>query len=70
MANYKYEGVDLNGKKVLGQVDASSEKEVRKLLRAQNIRVKKITPPTIFEFDLGAWMVEKGFGTSVTPKEL
>ena len=70
MANYKYEGVDVNGKKVAGQVDAASEKEVRKLLRAQSIRVKKIIPPTILEFDLGAWMVEKGFGTSVTPKEL
>jgi type IV pilus assembly protein PilC len=70
MANYKYEGVDVNGKKVVGQVDAASEKEVRKILRAQSIRVKKIIPPTILEFDLGAWMVEKGFGTSVTAKEL
>ena len=70
MANYKYEGVDANGKKAIGQVDATSEKEVRKILRAQNIRVKKIIPPTILEFDLSAWLVEKGFGTSVSPKEL
>lgn len=70
MGIYKYEGVDANNKKVLGQMDAASEKEVRKILRAQSIRVKKIIPPTILEFDLGAWMVEKGFASSIKAKEL
>jgi type IV pilus assembly protein PilC len=70
MGIYKYEGVDTNGKKVIGQIDATSEKDVRKALRAQMIRVKKIVPPTILEFDLGAWMVEKGFAKSVSNKEL
>lgn len=70
MANYKYEGVDSNGKKVIGSLDAANEKEVRKALRAQSIRVKKIIPPTILEFDLGQWMVEKGFGQAISPKEL
>ena len=70
MGIYKYEGVDTNGKKVIGQIDAASEKEVRKLLRAQSVRIKKIIPPTILEFDLGAWMVEKGFAKSVSNKEL
>lgn len=70
MGIYKYEGVDANGKKVIGQIDATSEKDVRKVLRAQTIRVKKIVPPTILEFDLGAWMVEKGFAKSVSNKEL
>ncbi len=70
MGIYKYEGVDSNNKKVIGQMDAVSEKEVRKAMRAQSIRVKKIIPPTILEFDLGAWMVEKGFAKSVGTKEL
>lgn len=70
MGIYKYEGVDANNKKVNGQIDAASEKEVRKVLRAQSIRIKKIIPPTILEFDLGAWLVEKGIGTSVSVKEL
>ncbi len=70
MGIYKYEGVDSNNKKVVGQMDAASEKEVRKIMRAQNVRVKKIIPPTILEFDLGAWMVEKGFAKSVGAKEL
>ncbi len=70
MGIYKYEGVDSANKKVMGQIDAASEKDVRKALRSQSIRVKKITPPTILEFDLGLWMVEKGFAKSVTTKEL
>lgn len=70
MGIYKYEGVDTNGKKVVGQIDATSEKDVRKALRAQTIRVKKIVPPTILEFDLGAWLVEKGFAKSISNKEL
>ncbi len=70
MGIYKYEGVDANNKKIAGQMDAASEKEVRKVLRAQSIRVKKIIPPSILEFDLGAWMVEKGFASSVKAKEL
>jgi type IV pilus assembly protein PilC len=70
MGIYKYEGVDANGKKVLGQVGASSEKEVRKILRAQSIRTKKITPPSLLEFDLGAWMVEKGFAQAIGAQDL
>lgn len=70
MGMYKYEGVDVNGKKVIGQIDATSEKEVRKLMRAQSVRVKKIIPPSILEFDLSAWMVEKGLATAVSNKEL
>lgn len=70
MGIYKYEGVDSANKKVTGQIDAMSEKDVRRVLRAQSVRVKKITPPSIFEFDLALWMVEKGFAKSVGAKQL
>lgn len=70
MGIFKYEGVDGNGKKILGQVEAVSEKDVRKILRAQNIRTKKIVPPSLLEFDLGMWMVEKGIAQSVSTKDL
>jgi type IV pilus assembly protein PilC len=70
MGIYKYEAVDKNGKKVIGQVEASNEREVRKLLRVQNIRIKKITPPTILEFDLGMWLVDNGFAQAIGAKEL
>jgi type IV pilus assembly protein PilC len=70
MGIYKYEAVDKNGKKVLGQVEAASEREVRKALRVEGVRIKKIIPPTILEFDLGMWMVDKGFAQVIGPKEL
>ncbi len=70
MGMFKYEAVDANGKKVLGQIDAASEREVRKALRLQGVRVKKITPPTILEFDLGMWMVDKGIAKAIGMKEL
>lgn len=70
MAIYKYEAVDSAGKRILGQVEASNEKEVRKVLRVQGVRVKKITPPSILEFDLGMWMVDKGFASAIGAKEL
>ena len=70
MGKFKYEGIDANGKKVSGQVEANAEKDVRKILRTQGVRIKKIIPPSILEFDLGAWMVDKGFATSISNKEL
>ena len=70
MGMYRYEAVDGGGKKILGQIEAASEKEVRKALRLQGIRVKKIIPPTILEFDLGMWLVDKGFAKAIGVKEL
>lgn len=70
MGVFKYEGVDAQNKKTLGQIEAASEKDVRKMLRQQNIRVKKIIAPTILEFDLGMWMVEKGLAQAVNHKQL
>ena len=67
---FKYEAVDKNGKKISGQIEATSEREVRKLLRVQGVRVKKIIPPSILEFDLGMWLVDKGFAAAIGPKEL
>jgi type IV pilus assembly protein PilC len=70
MGTYKYEAVGANGKKIVGQIEASNEKEVRRALRSQNIRAKKIIPPTIFEFDFGQWMVENGYANAIAQKEL
>lgn len=70
MGMFKYEAIDAGGKKVLGKVEAASEREVRKILRAQGVRVKKITPPTLLEFDLGMWMVDKGLAKAINMKEL
>ena len=70
MANWKYEGFGKDGKKTEGTIEANSEKEVKKLLRGQGIRPKKVTPPSIFEIDLGMWMVEKGLAKPFSNADL
>ena len=70
MANWKYEGFNESGKRISGTLQANTEKEVRRLLRNEKIRPKKIIPPSILEFDLGDWMVEKGFAAPFGAKEL
>lgn len=70
MGKYTFEAVDANGKKVTSKIDADSEREVRKLLRSQGLRVKKIIAPTLLEFDLGEWMVAKGITKSISNKDL
>lgn len=70
MGVWKWEGLDRNGKKNRGQVQAKTEREVRKILRAEGVRAKKITPPTMLEFDLGEWLAERGFAASFSNQEL
>jgi type IV pilus assembly protein PilC len=70
MGQWKWEGLDKAGKKTMGSIEAGSEKEARRLLRAQGNRIKSISPPSILEFDLGEWMVDKGFAKAFGTKEL
>lgn len=70
MGIFKYDARDPAGKRVMGQVEANSLREVRKFLRIQGLKAQKITAPSILEFDFGKWMIEKGFGSEVKPKEL
>ncbi len=70
MGIWKYEGVDSSGSKVKGQLTANTEREARKFLRIRKIRPKKVIPPSILEFDISEWMVEKGFSKPFGPKDL
>lgn len=70
MGNWRWEGLDKNGKRSSGSVEASSEKEARRLLRAQGVKPVKVNPPSILEFDISEWMVEKGLAKAFGPKEL
>jgi type IV pilus assembly protein PilC len=70
MGTFNYEAVDTAGKVITGKLQASSEKEVRRLLRGQGLRVKKIVPPSFLEFDFGQWLVEKGFAKAFNTKSL
>jgi type IV pilus assembly protein PilC len=70
MPKFKYAGFTQDGKKVESEIDASNITEAKKLLRRQRIRTTKITPPSIFESDLGQWMVEAGLSKPFGRAEL
>ncbi len=70
MGNWRYKGIDNRGKSVQGIIEAKSEKEVKRKLRLRNIRPKKISPPSILEFDINEWMVENGFSKPFGKAEL
>lgn len=70
MPKWKWEGVNERKLLVLGEMEANSEMEVRRVLRTQGIRVRRIRPPSFLEFDLNQFMVDKGLASAFGPKEL
>jgi type IV pilus assembly protein PilC len=70
MGNWRWEGLDSKGKRSSGTVEATTEKEARRLLRAQGVRPQAVLPPSILEFDISEWMVEKGIAKPFGQKEL
>ncbi|MEX1100191.1 MAG: type II secretion system F family protein, partial [Bacteriovoracaceae bacterium] len=58
---FKYEGVNAEGKKVQGEIDGKDVRHVKRLLRRQGVRTKKVVAPSPLDIDLGMLMVEKGF---------
>ena len=67
---YKYTGVNSDGKKVEGEIEAQNLREVKKQLRRQGIRPRRVTEPSILDLDLGQLMVDKGFAAPFTLNEL
>lgn len=70
LGKYKYEGVNADGKKVSGEIEGKDLREVKRNLRRQGIRARKVTAPSVLDLDLGVWMVEKGFAKPFTTMEL
>lgn len=70
MAFYGWEGLNKDGKRDSGKVEASNEREARRILRTMGVRPKKISPPSLLEFDIGEWMVDKGIAAPFGQKEL
>ncbi len=70
MPQFSYEGVDGAGKKIGGKIEASNLAEARRLLRGQGIRARRVTPPSLLEFDLTEWMVDNGLAAPFGAKEL
>lgn len=57
---FKYEGVNAEGRKVDGEIEGKDVRHVKRILRRQGIRAKKITAPSVLDVDLGVFLVEKG----------
>lgn len=70
MGKWKWEGLGKDGKNARGEIDASSQREARKLLRLQGIRAKRIMAPSLLEVDLGEVMADWGLSSPVTNKDL
>ena len=70
MPKFKYVGFTAQGKKVENTIDADNEREAKKILRRQNIRTTKVIAPSVFEVDLGQWMVDKGIARPFGQAEL
>lgn len=70
MGNWRYEAVNKEGRREVGTIQASSAKEVRRVLRGKGLRPKRVIPPSILEFDIGEYMVEKGLAAPFGAKDL
>ncbi|MCR9205175.1 MAG: type II secretion system F family protein [Halobacteriovoraceae bacterium] len=70
MGNWRYEAINKDGKREAGTVQASNAKEVRRILRGKGLRPKRVTPPSLLEFDIGEYMVEKGLAKPFGAQEL
>jgi type IV pilus assembly protein PilC len=70
MAKYKWKGVTKDGKKSEGEVEANSEREVKRILRRQGMRPRKIDAPSILDVDLGQFLVDRGILKAFTQAEL
>jgi len=57
---FKYIGMNAEGKKVEGEIDGKDIRHVKRLLRRQGIRAKKVTAPSALDIDLGMLMVDVG----------
>ena len=62
MANgmFKYQGVNAEGKKVEGEIEGRDIRHVKRVLRRQGIKARKVVAPNPLDIDLGLWMVDKG----------
>lgn len=70
MAKFKYIGFTTEGKRVESTVEAETIRDVKKILKRQNIRATKVIAPSFFEVDLGQFLVDKGLARPFGRAEL
>ena len=70
MGAFKYEGINREGKRIAGTIDARSNQEVKQMLRREGVKATKIMTPSILEINFNAWVVEKVGAKAFGEKDL
>ncbi len=72
MADFKYEGLDQTGRRVLGEIEAKDQQDAKRLLRRKGIRARKLTKPNkLSEVDLfEMWSEFKSVGGGYSDKDI
>jgi type IV pilus assembly protein PilC len=70
MGLYKWEGVNSAKKRISGEMEAKDIREVKKTLRRQGIRPRKIEEPSLADLDLGKLFVNMGLTKAFSHEEL
>jgi type IV pilus assembly protein PilC len=70
MGKFKYEGVNNKGKKVSGELEADHDRQVKRMLSRQGIKITKLDAPSPFDIDLGQFLVDKGIVQPFTREDL
>lgn len=65
MAEFVYQGVDKQGKRIEGKLDAPTEGDLRMMLRGMGIRPVRISKPGMLNRDLGSMLGGGGGGMNV-----
>ena len=70
MGNWTWKGLDKDGQQISGVVSAYSEREARQILRARNVLVRSLSPPSVLDFDITEWINRQGFSKGFGRREL
>ncbi|MDH4469093.1 MAG: type II secretion system F family protein [Bacteriovoracaceae bacterium] len=70
MGAFKYEGINKDGKRISGELDARSSQDVKRILRREGIKATRIKTPSILELDFNAWIVDKTGAKAFGDKDL
>jgi type IV pilus assembly protein PilC len=70
MGAFKYEGINREGKRISGEIDAKSSNDVKRILRRDGIKATRIKTPAFYELDFNAWIVDKTGAKAFGEKDL
>ncbi len=71
MVEFKYEGFDKTGTRVIGSIEANDQKDAKRLLRRKGIRAKKLAKPNIFsEMNISDLLADLNISSGFSEKDI